>query len=169
MGIFDKLKGKTESRFTPKAALVLGALTMVGADGHLDEQETSSIKRIARGDLIAYEEGFNRYKALDIAESLKLIATVLDNNQRLALIANLLDIAMADGVLAGGEQTLINLYLETFQLPEEQVNNIIDVMALKNDFSIFEHSSSGIAGFCSKCGSQIAAGARFCTGCGAQA
>lgn len=45
---------------------------------------------------------------------------------------------MADGILAGAEKELLELYIESFQISEDILKSIVEVIALKNDFSIFE-------------------------------
>jgi len=44
---------------------------------------------------------------------------------------------MADGMLAGAEKDLMMLYLDSFKVSEEIVKDIVYVIAIKNDFSIF--------------------------------
>jgi hypothetical protein len=43
----------------------------------------------------------------------------------------------ADGMLAGAEKELITSYVNSFQISEEIIQDIVDVIAVKNDFSIF--------------------------------
>ena len=62
----------------------------------------------------------------------------MDEKQKVCVFANLLDVAMADGILAGAENDLLEIYVQSFQLPEEVIKDLVDVMAVKNDFSIFE-------------------------------
>jgi len=44
MGIFDKLTGKS-AMLTPKSALVLSAITVIAADGVIDEAESMTLPR----------------------------------------------------------------------------------------------------------------------------
>ncbi len=46
MGIFDKLTGKPAT-LTPKSALVLSAITMIAADGVIDEAELVTLQRLS--------------------------------------------------------------------------------------------------------------------------
>ena len=63
---------------------------------------------------------------------------MLEQKQRIATLVNLLDIAMADGMLAGAEKELMVSYVNSFQLPEDAIKDIVDVIAVKNGISIFE-------------------------------
>ena len=48
MGIFDKLTGKPVT-LTPKSALVLSAITVIAADGVIDDAELNDLAKIVRG------------------------------------------------------------------------------------------------------------------------
>ena len=138
MGIFDKLTEGKEVQLTPKAALALAAMTMIGIDGAIEEEEVDTLKRIVRGDGVAFDQAYKVYKDKPIQECIQLVGKAIDEKQKVAIIANLLDIAMADGLLAGAEKELMMLYLDSFKISEEIVKDIVDVIAVKNDFSIFE-------------------------------
>jgi hypothetical protein len=44
---------------------------------------------------------------------------------------------MADGILAGNEQKILQQYMEKFGISETAIKPVIDAIALKNDFSVF--------------------------------
>jgi uncharacterized tellurite resistance protein B-like protein len=167
MGLFDKLRTTIPDRLNPRTALALGALTLIGIDGNIDEDEAQSAVRLVRGDQRALDDALRIYKDLSVEESVQLVAKAFDQRQKQAFIVNLLDLAMVDGVLTGSEQTLIGEYVNILQMSEAEVKGMVDLIALKNDFSVFAASSSpGATSFCSGCGAQLAPGAKFCTGCG---
>jgi len=138
MGLFDKLSGTKDIQLSPKGALILAAMTVIGADGILEDEELDSLKRIVRGDGEAFDQAYKIYKDKSIQECIKIVTKTLDQNQKIAVIANLLDLAMADGMLAGAEEQLLTEYVNNFQLSEDVVKSIIDVIAVKNNFAIFE-------------------------------
>jgi uncharacterized tellurite resistance protein B-like protein len=136
MGIFDKLTGKTAT-LTPKSALVLSAITVIAADGVIDEAELNDLAKIVRGDQKSIDTAMNVMKANKFPAVIDLIAEKLDEKQRLATLAILCDLAMADGVLAGEEKAVLQLYMDKFGIPEAKLQPIIEAIAIKNDFSIF--------------------------------
>jgi uncharacterized tellurite resistance protein B-like protein len=138
MGIFDKLTGTKELELTPKGALALAAITIIGVDGVIEDDELNSLSRIVKGDNDSLDLAFKFYKDASIEECTALINSTLDQNQKIAAIAIMMDIAMADGILAVAEKELMEFYIGSFQISEDVVKSIIDVIALKNDFSIFE-------------------------------
>ncbi len=136
MGIFDKLTGKTAT-LTPKSALVLSAITVIAADGIIDEAELNDLSKIVRGDRKSIEVAMEVLRANKFPAVIDLAAATLDEKQKLATLAILCDLAMADGILAGEEKAVLQLYMEKFGIPEAKLQPIIDVIAIKNDFSIF--------------------------------
>lgn len=136
MGLFDKLLGK-EAKLTPKSAFVLSAMTLIAADGQIDEEEILSLRRLVKGDMDSIKTAQKIWQGTpNLKELLPLIAAALNAKQREVVIANLIDLAMADGTLAPAEKELLDLYLQAFQTSEEKVKPIIDVVALKNNTSI---------------------------------
>jgi uncharacterized tellurite resistance protein B-like protein len=137
MGLFDKITGGKVTQLDPKSALPLAAMTMIGIDGSIEDEEVATLRRIIRGDSRAFDQAFKVYKDKSIDESVQMVANSLDQKQKIATLANLLDITMADGVLAGVEEKLMMSYVNAFQVPEDLIKDIVDVIAMKNDFSIF--------------------------------
>lgn len=137
MGLFDKLLGK-EAKLTPKSAFVLAAMTLIAADGQIDEEEIFALRRLVKGDSDSIKNAQKVWQANpNLKELLPLIAAALDSKQREVVIANLIDLAMADGILANAEKELLGLYMQAFQLSDATVQPIIDVVALKNNASVF--------------------------------
>jgi uncharacterized tellurite resistance protein B-like protein len=136
MGIFDKLTGKAAT-LTPKSALVLAAITVVAADGVIDEAELNDLSKIVRGDRKSIDTAMAVLKANKFPGVIDMVAAILDEKQKIATIAVLCDLAMADGVLAGEEKAILQLYMDKFGIPEAKITPIIEVISLKNDISIF--------------------------------
>jgi len=137
MGLFDKLMGR-ETKLTPKSAFVLAAMTLIAADGQIDEEEIFSLRRLVKGDLESIKTAQKVWQGTPkIQELLPLIADALNSKQREVVIANLIDLAMADGILAKAEKELLGLYLQAFAISEATVKPMIDVVALKNNTSVF--------------------------------
>jgi len=136
MGIFDKLSGKSAT-LTPKSALVVSAITVIAADGIIDEAEINDLAKIVRGDRKTVDTAMQVMKANPFPGVIDLIASTLDDKQKLATLTILCDLAMSDGVLAGEEKKILQMYMDKFGIPESKLAPVIDMIALKNDFSIF--------------------------------
>jgi len=137
MGLFDKLLGR-ETKLTPKSAFVLSAMTLIAADGQIDEEEILYLRRLVKGDSDSVKTAQKVWQANpDLKDLLPLIASALDEKQKEVVVVNLIDLAMADGFLAGAEKELLTLYLQAFNMGEEKVMPFVDVIAIKNSSSVF--------------------------------
>jgi len=136
MGIFDKLTGKPAT-LTPKSALVVSAITVIAADGAIDEAELNDLAKIVRGDKKSIDTAMQVMKENPFPGVADLVAKVLDEKQKLATLAILCDIAMSDGVLAGEEKKILQMYMDKFGVTEEKLAPIIEAISIKNNFSIF--------------------------------
>ena len=136
MGLFDKLTGKTP-QLTPKSALVVSALTVIAADGVIDEAELNDLAKIVRGDRKSIDTAVAVMKANPFPGVIDLVAACLDEKQKVATLAILCDLAMADGVLAGNEQKILQMYMDKFGVSEATMKPIIEAIGIKNDISIF--------------------------------
>ena len=136
MGIFDKLTGKPAT-LTPKSALVLSAITVIAADGAVDEAELSDLSKIVRGDRKSIDTAMQVMKENPFPGVIDLVVKALDEKQKLATLAILCDIAMSDGVLAGEEKKILQMYMDKFGISEAKLAPIIEAISIKNNFSIF--------------------------------
>jgi uncharacterized tellurite resistance protein B-like protein len=136
MGIFDKLTGKPAT-LTSKSALVVSAITVIAADGAIDEAELNDLAKIVRGDKKSIDTAMQVMKENPFPGVIDLVAKALDEKQKLATLAILCDIAMSDGVLAGEEKKILQMYMDKFGVSEEKLAPIIDAISIKNNFSIF--------------------------------
>jgi uncharacterized tellurite resistance protein B-like protein len=136
MGIFDKLTGKPAT-LTSKSALVVSAITVIAADGAIDEAELNDLAKIVRGDKKSIDTAMQVMKENPFPGVIDLVAKALDEKQKLATLAILCDIAMSDGVLAGEEKKILQMYMDKFGVSEAKLAPIIDVISIKNSFSIF--------------------------------
>lgn len=138
MGLFDKLVGSKEISLTPQAALLLSAITMVAIDGDVDEDEVAIIRRLdGSGRTDAWDMAVKARKMKSLEECISLAASSMNSEQRLGAIANLIDIAMADGVLVGAEKKLLEAYVKAFDISDSDIEQIVNVISMKNNKSIF--------------------------------
>jgi uncharacterized tellurite resistance protein B-like protein len=139
MSFFDKLRGSSASDLSPRAAMVLACMTMIAADGHVDDDEMAILHRINDGDNTgSFDQALRVWKQIGRSfDCIPVVAPKLDEAQRRFTLANLVDIAMADGILGGAEEQLLGGYLEAFGLDDMFVNGVAEVISIKNDRSPF--------------------------------
>lgn len=133
MGLFDKLTGNKEVVLNSKSALLLACLTMVAADGDIDDDEIAIIRRIdGPNNTDAWSKAFGVWKKHHQDDCVHYACQFIDPDHIGPLVANLVDIAMADGQLLGDEQRLLELFVEKLQPDEALVRMIVEVISLKN-------------------------------------
>jgi len=138
MGLFDRLMGQQEVELSAQGAILLAAISMVSIDGDVDDDEVAIIRRIDGSRVTdAWENALKVWKMNSIEDCVAIAAGALNDEQRMITIANLVDIAMADGILAGAEKQLLEHYVTVFELTDEPVQRIVEVIALKNNKSAF--------------------------------
>ena len=82
---------------TPKAALLLSAITMAAIDGKLNRNEMAIINRLDGFSLSGeWDLAIAVWDVTPIDECVTLIAQTLSENQQRVAMANMVDIAMAD-------------------------------------------------------------------------
>lgn len=138
MGIFDKLMGSKDVNLTPRGAMALAALTIVSADGVVDQDEVAGLVKLVRGDKDAFEKALKVLREQPFEQCVAMAAKALDAKQRRLVMANILDLAMSDGILAGAEKNLLLAYAKAFELGDEDLKPMIEMVALKNDFSVMK-------------------------------
>ena len=114
---------------TPKSALLLAAITVTAIDGDLDEREVAIINRL---------DGFNTsddwdtaiavWNEMSVDQCIPLVASNLDPKQQRVVMANLVDIAMADGFLDEAENILLRAYALAFDVSEEDIEKGVSRM-----------------------------------------
>jgi uncharacterized tellurite resistance protein B-like protein len=137
MGLFDKLKGSKPVELTPKSALALSAISLIAADGVIDEAELMDLAKIVRGDRNAVNAALSVLRTTSLPDVMMLVANCLNEKQKITTLAILADLAMADGTLAGEEQKILQQFMEKFGVSEATLKPIIEVIGLKNDVSVF--------------------------------
>ena len=100
---------------------MLSAITVIAADGVLDEAELNDLAIIVRGDRRSINVAIEVMRANKFPGIFDLVAVALDEKQEIATLAILCDPAMADGVLAGEEKAVLQVFMDKFAIPETKL------------------------------------------------
>ena len=132
MGLFDSLSRK-EIEITPQGALLLSAITMVAIDGDIDDDEVAIITRMNKGDNpYDFDNALKFWKKNSYTDCVKKVAEVVNREEQKTVMANLIDIAMADGSFDGDEEKLAEEYIVAFDMDIEFVRQVVDMISIKN-------------------------------------
>lgn len=133
MGLFDALKGDEAISLTSHAAVLLGCITMIAADGDIDEDELAIVRRIdGPHETPHWEAAVRTWKRHELHACVDAVCGAIQAEHVLPLFANLIDIAMADGALAGAEKALLETYMARLTPDEVDIASMVEVIGVKN-------------------------------------
>lgn len=135
MGLFDAFKSNVT--LTPKIALCGSMIYMLAADGEVEQEEILYLNTIVN-DEATLKDSVKYIKNKDVDSFVAEAADILDDKQKMVVLANILDLLFSDGNADESEQELFRKFMDAFGKTEEDVSEIFDVIILKNDKSIFE-------------------------------
>ena len=138
MGFFDKFSSTTE--LTPAIALATSMIYMMASDGEIADEEMNylAVKLYAIGDAEELIELSRKYsKKQDLEAFQKEANEKLTEDQKFTVLANLIDILLADGEADEDEQNLFFSFVEAFGVSEDDIQPYIDILSVKNDLASF--------------------------------
>ena len=153
MGLFDMFKGdstKSKMGMHPHFAFATSLVYMMAADGEFDNEEVGQLLSVLGGkskngviqigdnndDLM--EEVFEYFHRNSFHQFLEEAAPVLNRDQKLCILANLVDSSLSDGEAEMEEQMMFAQFLQAFEISEQEFEPILKVIMLKNDRSVFK-------------------------------
>ena len=138
MGFFDKFSSDTE--LTPAIALATSMIYMMASDGEITDEEINylAVKLYAIGDANELMKLSQKYsKKQDLEAFQKEANEKLTDDQKFTVLANLIDLLLADGDADEDEQNLFFSFVEAFGISEEDIQPYIDILSIKNDLASF--------------------------------
>jgi len=127
---------------TPRFGLAVALMFLAGADGRLDPEEDRYIVRVCGGDRPLLQAAAKYFRSRQFGELIEALSPVLNHEQRLCIMANLMDLAMCDGLLRSTEQRLLREFASAMAIAEDEVEAIRQVLMVKNKLSVLVNSES---------------------------
>ncbi len=152
MGLFDMFSGDSEE-ITPHFVFATSLIYMIGADGKIENEEVGQLLAVLGGEESGgtIGVGANNRKLLERASRyqqknsvehfLTEASPLLTDAQKMCILTNILDSSLSDGDAAAIEQELFGKFLQAFEISEERFQPFFDVVALKNDRSVFTNDN----------------------------
>jgi uncharacterized tellurite resistance protein B-like protein len=128
----------------PTTSLTVAMLSMLYADGVVDTNEVAAIMAVGCIEQADFDMALQLYttKLFTPSNCVQSVALGLPRpEQRKACLILMLDLAMADGNLAGAERTLFEEYVATFDVPTADIEKAMRVLGRKNNPTVFEGTS----------------------------
>ena len=117
---------------TPELALAAGMLYVVAADGHLTEAERNDLAKVIPNDKLL-DRGLDYCRRVPTTDFATACVALLDEDQRLCLMLNMVDAAMADGNIADEERELLANFQDAFGITADTLAPHLRTLACKND------------------------------------
>lgn len=136
MGLFDAFKSESH-QLTPRLTLAAGLLYMISSDGEINPEEIGHLELVLGGDSDLIDTAVKYVRDVKYEQFLKDAAALLDTKQKLCLLVNMADSLMSDGKADEEEQLIFTDALVAFGLDGEGFKDYFEIIALKNDRSVF--------------------------------
>ncbi len=139
--MFNLFKSQAPSlELTPRNCLVVSLIYCMGADGEVDAEEvghlTSVLGRNATRQQL--DAVLHYVRATPPEQFLADAAPRLSPEQKLCIVLNMIDSAMADGEAEKGEQQLVMRFAEAFGLTQEELTPHFRTLVAKNDRAVLD-------------------------------
>ena len=129
----------------PRVLLAASLEAMAEVDGQTTAGERSAIQRVL-GDSPAETQGADYLRKHGLEPVLSALEAGLSLPQKRCLLANLLTVAMSDGLLRSTEQELIDRFKEAMAFKEDVFQPIHDVLLTLHNLAVFATGSTGGTG-----------------------
>jgi uncharacterized tellurite resistance protein B-like protein len=154
MGLFDMFRSDTGTEMTPHLAFAISLLYMMSADGEIDKEEIGHLLAVLggqdRGDGVigvgaqnqALLDNAIKYRRSNSVDTfLGAAAPILSDAQKICILINLVDSSLADSTPEREEQELFGKFMQAFGINEDRFRPFFEVVALKNDRSVFTNKN----------------------------
>jgi uncharacterized tellurite resistance protein B-like protein len=138
--VFNLFKTQPALELTPRNCLAVSLIYCMGADGEMDEEEVGHLASVLGRNATRQQlEGALRYaRSTPPAQFLAEAAPRLQPEQRLCILLNMIDSAMADGEAEQGEQQLVMQFAEAFGLSDAELTPHFRTLVAKNDRTVLD-------------------------------
>lgn len=125
---------RLEEGISPLLGLITILMFVAAVDGEIAAEEQDHIFSLCQQDEVLYNQAYEYYKNNSYEDVLVNLA--LNEQQKLCCLANILELAMVDGVYDSKEQKLIKVFTKAADLPSDKVRAVEDVLLIKNQLSV---------------------------------
>jgi uncharacterized tellurite resistance protein B-like protein len=120
----------------PFDVLISALMFAATIDRDIDEREERYIKNVCKPRPESFDRAHAYYEGHSPEDLLGLLPA-LDETQKLCLLANVIEIAMVDGVLHTAEQEFVKRMASVMGIADDVTERLRDVLLLKNQTSVF--------------------------------
>jgi hypothetical protein len=122
---------------SPFEALIAGLMFLASEDDNVSIEENDYILKVANNDQETLNVAHNFFQNQPI-ETLFDVLQTCEDEQKYCIMANLLELAMCDGVLHSKELKLIRMFAKSMDIEDEEYETIKQIMVMKNQTGILK-------------------------------
>ena len=131
----NKVAGKWLTlSITPFEAFITSMIYLAAEDGTLADEENELILSIAGDNQVALEKA-NAFFQIQPVETLITILQDMDEEQAYCIVANLLELSVADGIAHSDEIKLIKRFAKAMDISSDEFSTVKQVIFMKNKIS----------------------------------
>lgn len=140
MGLFDMFKGGAPLDITPRRALVVSLIYCMGSDGEIDPEEVGHLVSVLGRNATREEldRCFKYARSTPADAFVTEAAPKLSQEQRLCILLNMIDSAMADGEAEPGERELIIRFQRAFGFDDAALEPHFRTLVAKNERTVLD-------------------------------
>ncbi len=126
------MNGRKDLTLTPELSLAAGMLYVVASDGHLTQGERNDLAKVVPDDKLL-DRALDYCRRTPTTDFIPACVALLDAEQRLCLLLNMVDAAMADGQIADEERELLSNFQDAFGITDEAIAHHLHSLSCKNN------------------------------------
>ncbi len=123
-----------QAGLSPIVGMAAAMMFMAATDNEIVQSEDDCIRYAVGNDKAVLKSGLDYYHNHSFQELLN--ALKLDRQQALCILANIMEVAMADGVLHSNQQQMIKDFADSKGIDAQEFEAVRDVLLIKNQISV---------------------------------
>lgn len=126
-------------KFSQRLALAVALMHVAIGDREIQDEENRYIVNMFKDSPALLKEAHSIYKSMPCEQFFDLIAAhdFLERQQKLCILANMIEIAMIDGAYHSTEQRVVELFMDRCGVSRGDFDAILSTLLVKNDLSAF--------------------------------
>lgn len=139
--MFGMFKSQTaQIELTPRNCLLVSLLYCMGSDGEIDQEEIGHLVSVLgpRGTRETVDAALRYVRATPAEQFVQAAVPMLRPDQKLCIVLNMIDSAMADGEAEPAEQQLVLNMARAFGLSEAELEPHFRSLTAKNDRAVLD-------------------------------
>lgn len=122
---------------TPIVGFCAAVYAMIQADSDIDDEELEFLNRLIDHPPTVLK-GLDALRRLGTVELFEQLCDLMDDTQKLCMMANLVEMSMIDGLVRGPERQLLTQVREATGVEKSNFDAIFEILMIKNNRSVFE-------------------------------